>query len=312
MSSTEHERFGDKGGSADSGADLWRGESGARPELTRERRAPRSDRTWAYRKAALIHPSNLIALAGILMLGLIHPAASILLFGLGAELLVFYLAPKSRRFRRYLDEGFEAAQQAEAQRAREALIARMTESHRDELTRIEGLIKKIHDIDAGRTEPVALAEDLDLVRITGSYMRLALLYKACEDALSASEYKPLRLLIRSLEAAEKTATERVRGAIRERLAIAYQRAEHEVRVREDLEVYTHQLATLVDWVHLQHQKALSLGPLGEAARFVQELEEERSAARELRELDLGERSPVKPAAPSPATLQVRSELMERA
>src|SRR5437879_4919009 len=42
-------------------------------------------RAWAYRRAALIHPSNLIALAAVLMLGLVNPSGQIVLLGLGAE-----------------------------------------------------------------------------------------------------------------------------------------------------------------------------------------------------------------------------------
>jgi hypothetical protein len=302
MSNTEHERFGDNGGggrggggppSADSGADLWLGGLAVPLPSTPSTRAPPGSRAWAYGKAALLHPSNLIALAGVLMLGLIQPGFGILLFGLGVELFLLGLALKSQWFRRCLDEGIEEAAKAAAQRAREVLIARMADNHRDELARIDGLIKKIHDSEAGRAEPVTLAEDLDLHRLTSSYIRLALAHRACEDALCIGEQKPLRVLIRSLEAAEQTATQRVRAAIRERLAIAYQRAEHEARVREDLEVIAHQLAALVDLVHMRHQKAMTLGPSSEADRFMQDLEETRSAVREIRDLEGGERAPMK-------------------
>lgn len=285
MSSTEHERFGDRGGSADSGAEPWMSELALPLSAAPKRRAPGSERAWAYRKAALIHPSNLIGLAGILMLGLIHPGAGILLLGLGAELFVFCLASRCQWFRRCLDEGFEEAAQAAAQRARALLINRMADGHRDELTRLDGLIKKIHDSEAARVEPIAVAEDLDLQRLAGSYIRLALAHKACEDALVLGEQKPLRVVIRSLEVAEQTATLRVRVAIRERLAIAHQRAEHEASVRENLEVISHQLAALVDLVHLRHQKALTFGPSAEAASVMQDLEATRSAEHELRDLN---------------------------
>jgi hypothetical protein len=296
MSSTEHERFGDGGQSTDSGALPWTRGLAAPRRRAIDRRAPWAKRAWGYRKAALMHPSNLIALASLLMLGLIHPSAAIVLFGLGAELVFFCLAPRSEWLRRCLDEGFEDAAQACARRARQALIAKMADGHRDELVRIEGLIQKIHEIEAGRTEPVPFAEELDLSRVPASYIRLALAHKACEDALSLVEQKPTRIVIRSLEAAQTTATERVRAAIRERLSIAYQRAEHEAQVRESLEAIGHQLAALVDLVHLRHQRAITLGPSAEAASFMQDLEEARSAAREIGELDAAERLPIKSSA----------------
>jgi hypothetical protein len=293
MSSTEHERFGDGEGSTDSGAEPWISELAAPRSLAPKKRAPGSERAWAYRKAALIHPSNLIGLAGVLMLGLIHPGAGILLLGLGAELLVFCLASKSQWFRRCLDEGFEEAAQAVAQRARAILISKMADGHRDELARIDGLIKKIHESEAARAEPVALGEDLDLHRLTGSYIRLALAHKACEEALVLGEQKPLRVLIRSLEAAEQTATQRVREAIRERLSIAHQRAEHEASIRENLEVIAHHLAALVDLVQLRHQKALTVGPSAEADCVMQDIEATRSAVLELRDLNADDRLPMK-------------------
>lgn len=289
MSSTELERFGDREVVTVGGADPWLGGLTAALEPSLPRCAPGAKSVWAYRRAALIHPFNLIALAGVLMLGLIHPSIEILLFGLGAEALFFFFAVRFQGFRRCLEEGFEEAARSAAQRDRELLIAKMSDGHRDELTRIDSLVKKIQEIELVRAEPVGFGEDLDLQSLTASYIRLALAHKACDDALSACEQKPLRGSIRALEAARATAPERVRAALQERLAIAYQRAEHETRLREDLEVIAHQLATLVDRVHLRHQKAITAGPSAEAHRSMQALEENRSAVRELSELDAKER-----------------------
>jgi hypothetical protein len=294
MSSTEHERVGDRGVSTAGGAEPWLGGLTASLEPGPHRRVDARRSLWAYRRVALIHPSNVIMLAGILMLSLVHPSLEIVLLGLGAEGLFFCLAPRSPWFRRCLDEGLEEAARSAAQRARELLIAKLADGHRDEIARLDNLIKRIQESEAARAEPVSFAEELDLLRsFTASYLRLALAHKACEDALSACEQKPSRVSIRSLEAAEGGAPPRVREAIRERLAIAYQRAAHEARLREDIEVIAHQLATLVDLIHLRHQKAITLGPSAEAHRSMQALEETRSVERELSELDAKDRLPMK-------------------
>src|ERR1700749_1456188 len=109
MSNTEHERFGDRG-RTDGGAEPWLGEGEGEGELAApfdaapKWRAPGRPRAWAYVKASLMHPSNLIALAGVLMLGLIHPGAGVLLLGFGAEVFVLCLVWRSQWFRRCLDE----------------------------------------------------------------------------------------------------------------------------------------------------------------------------------------------------------------
>jgi hypothetical protein len=297
MASIEHERFGDRGVITAGGAEPWLGGPAASLDPGPQTSAPSAQArrsAWAYGKAALIHPANLIVLAGVLMLGLIHPSLEIALLGLGVQGFFFYLAPKSPWFRRCLDEGFEEAARSAAQRARELLIAKMADGHRDELARIDSLIRRIQESEGARADPVSFAEDLELLRgFTASYIRLALAHKACEDALAACEHRPARVSLRSLEAAQNLASPRVREAIRERLAIAYQRVEYEAHLREDTEVLAHQLATLVELVHLRHQRAITLGPSAEAYRSMQALEEIRTAARELSELDAKERLPMK-------------------
>jgi len=242
----------------------------------------------AYTKAAFIHPSNLIALAAVLMLGLINPSGQIVLLGLGAELIFLGVAPRNQWLRRCLDEGYVEAVEAARTRAREALIAKLSEAHRDELARLDDLIKKISEGEGGRGCGAAPC-NVDWRGLTASYIRLSLAHKACEEALALSEQRSLRGSLRALAAAAPAATPRVRAAIRERLAVAEERAADEARVREDLEVITHELATIADIIYLRHQQAVTLGPAAEATRFIQEFEATRSVERELAELAVDER-----------------------
>jgi hypothetical protein len=241
----------------------------------------------------LIHPSNLIAVASILMLGLMNLSVHVLLLGLGTEICFACLAPKNRWFQRCLDQSLKETEESAARRARELLMAEMSEGHRDELVRLDGLIKKIDESDAQRSLCIVAADDLDLHGLAASYIRLALAHKACEEALSRVEQKSQKTPIRSLEAIRQTSSERVRAVIGERLAVAHRRAAYEERLREDLEVISHQLATIADLVCLRHEETLTVGPSAEAERFRQYLDEARSAVVELAELDNGERTPIK-------------------
>jgi hypothetical protein len=253
------------------------------------RAAAASRGRWAYRKAALIHPSNLIALAAVLMLGLINPSGQIVLLGLGAELLFLVVAPRSQWLRRCLDEGYVEAVEAARTRAREALIAKMSESHRDELARLDDLVKTLSEGERERERGSGAAPgNVDWKGLTASYIRLSLAHKACEDALALSEQRSLRASFRALSAAAPGATPRVRAAIRERLAVAEERMADEARVREDLDVINHELATIADIIYLRHQQAVTLGPSAEAARFIQDFEATRSVERELADLTVDE------------------------
>lgn len=262
-------------------------EAGPPPRALAAARGP-----WAYRKAALLHPSNLIALAAVLMLGLVNPSGQIVLFGIGAELIYLFIAPRSRWIRRCLDEGYVEAAEAARLRAREALIAKMSDPHRDELKRLDGLIRRMRE-GAAEREDLAPIDHVDLGGLLASYIRLALAHRACEEALALTEQRSLRASIRALEASSMSAPERVRSAIRERLAVAQERVADEARVREDLEVISHQLAMIADLVYLRHQRAITRGPASEVERFIQDLDERRSAAREIAALDAGDRLAVK-------------------
>src|SRR4051812_25371453 len=192
MTSTEDARVRDRRVIDSSAIEPFTGGAAAKPEPGPPTRSfAMAKRASAYRRAALIHPSNLIALAAVLMLGLVNPSVQIVLFGLSAEIFFLYIAPRSRRLRRVLDEGFVEAAEAARARAREALIAKMSEGHRDELKRLDGLIKKIQEDQGEREQPSPL-DHVDLRGLTASYIRLALAHKACEEALALTEQRERR------------------------------------------------------------------------------------------------------------------------
>jgi hypothetical protein len=247
---------------------------------------------WTYLGHAAIHPSNLLLLIGVMFLSLILWSAPVLFLGLGLEAALLCAAPVAPFFRRRIDLCIDEAERAEAQKAREALIREMSEGHRQELARIEGLLDKTSANAArqGAMIPLAVTEPLGNARLLTSYIRLAIAHRACEESLAMTNRHVLEGTIRSLEAAVGTGAERTRRLVQRRLGIAYRRAECWSRTRDSLEAIGHQLATISELVLLLHQE--SLAPTGtawgtvEVDRILADFEDGEGALRELLDIDV--------------------------
>jgi hypothetical protein len=249
---------------------------------------------WTYLSNAVIHPSNLLLLIGVMFLSLILWSGPVLLAGLGVEAAFLAVVPRCAFFRRGVDACLDEAERAAAQKAREGLILQMGELHRQELCKIEALIGKTF-ANAQRRPGVVLlgaGDPLGVGRLTGSFIRLAIAHRACEESLALTNRHVLEGTIRSLEAAENVAPDRARTLLHRRLTIAYRRAECWARTREDLDAIGHQLATITELVHLMHQE--SLAPPGSPSvstdvdRILADFEHGEGALRELADIGVGD------------------------
>lgn len=249
---------------------------------------------WTYFGQAAIHPSNLLLLIGVMFLSLILWNTPVLLVGLGVEGAFLIVVPRSRFFRRRIDDVLDEADRATAAKAREGLILQMGDIHRQELARIEALVGKTAANVERQAGAAAFAapEQASLSRLTASYIRLAIAHKACEESLAMTNRHVLEGSIRSLEAAEGSSSERTGKLVRRRLSIAHRRAECWSRTRENLEAIAHQLATITELVHLMHQESLvQPDPVGVGDaidRLLSDFEESAGAFRELAEIAVEE------------------------
>jgi hypothetical protein len=245
---------------------------------------------WTYFGQAAIHPSNVLLLIGVMFLSLILWNVPVLLIGLGMEGAFLALVPRSRHFQLRIDEMLDDAERALAAKAREALVLQMGDAHRQELARLEALVgKTAANVERqGGAASFAAPEPDRMGRLTSSYIRLAIAYKACEESLAMTNRHLIEGSIRSLEAAEMGSPERTRGLVRRRLSIAHRRAECWTRTRDNLEAIAHQLATITELVHLMHQESLvqpDPAGVGEVIdHLLTDFEESAGALRELAEI----------------------------
>ncbi len=245
---------------------------------------------WTYLSHAVIHPSNLLLLIGMMFLSLILWSAPVLFAGLGVEVVFLAVVPRCAFFQRRIDEYLDEVDRAAAQKAREALILQMGEAHRQELAKIEALIgKTIANAQKNHhAVPLAVCDPIGMSRLTSSYIRLAIAHRACEESLALTNRHLLEGTIRALEAAEMQAPDRARPLLRRRLSIAYRRAETWSKTRDNLEAIGHQLATISELVHLLHQESVSpAGPSsvsGEVDRILTDFEHGEGALRELADI----------------------------
>jgi hypothetical protein len=222
----------------------------------RARAVPLRRTACTYLACAALNPYHVIMLAGALLLCLISWSFWALLVELGADLLVLAILPWCGFFRRRADAHLDQAARIEAAREREALIQRMGEGHRHELSRLDALVERTRDprLRGGRELPEIAGEGGGLDRLAYRYIRLAIAHRVCAETLAMTDYRALQATIRSLEATLPAPAPRIRRVMERRLSVAKKRVEHWGRARENLEFLTHELSTIVELVQLVHER----------------------------------------------------------
>jgi signal transduction histidine kinase len=262
-----------------------------------------------YMGRVLSHPCNLLMLFGVLLLSFIGWSLPVLLVGIALEAGLLSLSPWVRFLRRRIDVQLDETDRAEAARAHDALVQQMDGRHQQELARLERLIDRTRENLSRRLggAQLSLSSDADLTRLTASYIRLAIAYRAGQESLAMTSYQDLTDTIQTLETVRRASGTRMRELAERRLAIAYRRVECWSRTREGLEAISQQLATIVELVQLMHEQSLTpMDPHSacvEIDRFMRDLEHREGAMREIdalsneEDLDLGEFTPEPASAP---------------
>jgi hypothetical protein len=256
-------------------------------------RNPGVEAVGKYVHWALVHPYNVLAMVSTLVLALISWSGVLLVVGIILELLFLSVVPAVGLFRRLVTASVENAERAAQAKAREALVAQMGQGHRDELGRLEVLITKTRENAKRNPSAVGLIDDfLGLDRLTASYIQLAIAHRTSEESLSMTNRMGLADTIRSLESAQHILPDRTRRVVQRRLNIAHQRAQCWDRTRDHCIAITHQLATILELVHLMHDRSVttldSREVVDEVERFLTDLEDNEGVLLEVAEIGTGE------------------------
>lgn len=239
---------------------------------------------------ALRNPYHLVLLAAALLFSAITWSFMSMLLTMSAEALFLGFVPSRRFFRRLVDTDLERKERLLVAKGREELVLQMASEHRQELARLDMLVQKTYENVGRQQSAVALVVDggLDLSRLTTSYIRIAIAYKTSYDLLAMTNRPALEETIRSLEAAQLTAADRMRVLLLRRLSIARKRAECWGRIGHTLEVTSQQLATVAELIHLLHEQSMapadSRRMRDEIDQFMRDIEDSEGAMREIAEI----------------------------
>lgn len=243
-----------------------------------------------YLVRAAVHPYNLLFLCCAVFLGLISWSVTVLVAAAVLEMVFLAVLPLQRGFRMRVDARIDELGRALAAEARKDLVAQMSLRHQKELASIELLVDKTRENvrRQGGAVPLVLDDSQGSSRLTTRYIRLAIAHKACEDALGTTSKEALQEAIRTLQAAHRNAGERLGRLLQRRIAIATRRSECWARARENLEAIAHQLAAILEVIHLMHEQSMapvdSQGMCRDLDRFMQDLEESEGVMREMAEM----------------------------
>lgn len=244
-----------------------------------------------YFRKLLLNPFNLYMALAVAAFGLITGHFLVLPVALAAELVVLAVVPRTKVFRKHIDEGLREMERGAAAKVREALAAQMTDVHRQELERLEFLVEGIRENTRrhGGTVKLALDEHLGLGRLTSSYIQLAISYREKTTSLAMMDRQRLIENIETLQAVDGSSrAPRMRRLVQRRLSIAQRHIEHWDRTREQLEATAHQLATIAELIQFLHAQSMAAcsSPQevsDEIDRFMAEFRENEGTLRELAE-----------------------------
>lgn len=247
-----------------------------------------------YVKQAVVHPYNLPLLVLVVATSLIGGSILVLSLGLAAELVVLSIVPRMKAFRRQIDEMYEEIDREEAAKTRTSLLLQMDEDHRVEFEKLESLVDRIRENVWRRgLDPGALLDEcIGLGKLTTSYVRLAITYKASKDSLSSASRQGLQNKIDALAGTEVGPSERLRKLARRRLIIAHKRMARWDQTQHELEAIGHQLSAIVELIHLMHEQSVTpIDPQGLSDQIDQvmaDLDGNEGMLREMAELSVAD------------------------
>jgi hypothetical protein len=171
-----------------------------------------------------------------------------------AELTLLCVLPRLAPFRRWVDQHLEEVERERATRARAALLMQMGQEHRLELEQLETVLDRVRTLVHA---PPGVEDFLGLSRLTTTYARLAIVYKASRDGLTSLHRQSLEHEAGALRVAANKGAPRTRRLAQQRLVIAERRIAQWDRAREELEAISHQLALIAEVIHLIHEQCLA-------------------------------------------------------
>jgi hypothetical protein len=130
----------------------------------------------------------------------------------------------------------------------------MGQEHRIELEQLETVLDRVRALVHA---PLGGEDFLGLSRLTTTYARLAIAYKASRDGLSSLHRQTLEHEAASLRVASRSGAPRTRRLAQQRLTIAERRIAQWDHARDELEAIAHQLALIAEVIHLIHEQCLA-------------------------------------------------------
>ena len=188
----------------------------------------------------------------IFTLSILVPLAAVA----GAEVVILAILPRSAWFQRTIDGELECLALARAVETRAALLGRLSDEHRRELDELERLVTKIGERSGRCPSP---GEDwLDLGRLLGAYVQLAIAYRTNVEALNATTETTSRMHhLVTLEALRTTASSTMAPWLDRRMAIARGRLMAAERAHEERAMLMHGLATIAELVRWTHDESVA-------------------------------------------------------
>lgn len=215
--------------------------------------------TAFYLRRALTHPAHVLVVLTIPFAFFF--AWSFVVFGsflLGDSVAVLAVA-QLPSFRRVVDAAERAVEVSAAVKSRVQLLERITEAHRGELQRLEGLADAIRE----RLMPDApdVEDCLGTGRLLATYVGGAMAYRAALACLSTTDCQKVAADVATLtEATTNGRTEALRRVAKQRLCIARMRAARWDATFAELEIMQQQLALIGNLVRLMYENAAAPGP----------------------------------------------------
>jgi hypothetical protein len=203
-----------------------------------------------YRRHVFLHPAHGIAVAILVTFGLAS-------YGVGATLVACALMeviavaalPRMPWVRRAVDQSLAEGARVRATEAREALLLRLSESHRQELVSLEALATSIVERCGASVEGCANVE-----RLLELYVRIAIAHRGAANILDASGGTDVDFVRAQRARLAGDAPGMVREALDRRLEVLERRSLARRAARDELAAMEHELATITDTLRWTYER----------------------------------------------------------
>lgn len=210
-----------------------------------------------YEGQALSNHWNIAFLTGVGMISLVSGSLPVLLVGGLLEAGFIGLLPRTKMFRKKVDEYQAWGELTNVLRLREGFILRMDDVHRDRYEVLEIMVRQVQEAEKNRVGAAEVDRHQTVENLLAAFVDLAVKYHEGQQYLNRTSRRRIERELSALKSKEHDCSSVRQQLHNMRLDATEKRLDRWDRTREYIDTIEEQLKAIFSVIQLTHEQVLS-------------------------------------------------------